>query len=222
MPRATPRGARPPVAPTRGRPPAPLSMPIRRLAPALALAALALSATAAPAQDTPVGVRPFRFTVNGYLSTGRFDDNRVGTADRTLGGYGVRVMFNRSTPAATLRSFFGRSSVGAFATFTSGQGELDASTQHVGVQADFGLFNAPIFRGTLDPFVSLGAGYLRTAYDGAVSRVSNTDLAFTPAIGTRVPLFSGIGFRGDLRAPIVFGNRTTVNPVAEGGIYLSF
>ena len=197
-------------------------MLIRRLVPAVA--ALAVPAAAALAQDTPVGQRPFRFTVNGYLSAGRFDDNAVGTADKTLGGYGVRVMFNRSTPAATLRSFFNRASVGAFATFTSGQGAQNASTQHVGVQADFGLFNAPIFRGTLDPFVSLGAGGLRTAFDGdrGTGRVSNTDFAFTPGIGTRVPLFSGIGFRGDLRAPIVFGNTTTVNPVAEGGIYLSF
>ena len=185
---------------------------------------LASVVAAARTQDTPAGQRPYRFTVEGYLSSARFDGATVGTSDRTLGGYGVRAMFNRNTPAATLRNFFDRATVGAFATFTSGQGALNASATHVGVQTDFALFNAPIFRGALDPFVSLGAGLLRSAHDVSAggTRVKNNDFALTPAIGTRIPLFSGIGFRGDLRAPIVFGNNTTLNPTAEGGIYLSF
>ncbi len=199
-------------------------MTLCRPVAAAALAALALPA-AALAQDTPVGDRPFRFTVEGYVSQGRFAGAMVGRAEQNLGGYGARVMFNRSTPAATLRSFFGRASVGAFATFTSAAGALDARTTHVGVQTDFALFNAPIFRGSLDPFVSIGAGILRSAHDVVPggARLTNNNLAVTPALGARIPLFSGIGFRGDLRVPVVLGNNsTTINPVAEGGVYLSF
>ena len=198
-----------------------IPMTLRRLIPAIA--ALALS-TAAQAQDTPVGQRPYRFTVEGYLSQARFDGATVGRGERNLGGYGARVMFNRSTPAATVRSFFNRASVGAFATFTSSQGALDASTTHIGAETDVSLFPTPIFRGTLDPFVSVGAGLLRSAHDVSVggARLTNNDFAFTPGLGTRLGFPGGFGFRGDLRAPIVFGNSTSINPVAEGGVYLSF
>jgi hypothetical protein len=189
-----------------------------------AFAALALPAAAAVAQDTSVGERPYRFTVEGYLAQSRFDGGTVAGDKSNLGGYGARVMFNRSTPAATLRSVFDRASVGAFATFTGKQGEVAASTVHYGVQGDVSLFPTPIARGFLDPFVSVGLGALRTSYDaaGISGRVVNTDLAFTPAVGTRLGFPGGFGFRGDIRFPVVFGSSTTLNTVAEGGVYLSF
>jgi hypothetical protein len=72
--------------------------------------------------------------------------------------------------------------------------------------------------------VSLGAGVLRTGYaqPGLAGRAVDNDLAVTPAVGTRVHLLQRAGLRGDLRAPVVFGTRTTINPVAEAGLYVSF
>lgn len=199
-------------------------MPIRRPVLAALAAAAALPAATAAAQDTRAGVRPYRFTVEGLLAQSYLNSDLAGGGKNTFGGYGARVMFNRSTPAATLRSFANRASVGAFVVATSGQGPRDAASLHYGVQADVALFPAPIFRATLDPFFSLGLGALRTTYAPAsgTGDVRNTNLALTPALGTRIPLITGFGFRGDLRAPVVFGNKTTVNGVAEGGIFLSF
>lgn len=197
-------------------------MSIRRLAPVLA--GLALAAAPAAAQDTPDGVRPYRFTVEGYLAQARFDGAAVPGNQRNLGGYGGRVMFNRSTPAATLRNLFDRASVGVFTTYTARQGDRAATTLHYGVQSDVSLFPRPVFRSLLDPFVSVGVGGMRRSFDqlNAGGRGSDNSLAVTPAIGTRLGFPGGFGFRGDLRAPIVFGNSTSINPVAEGGVYISF
>jgi hypothetical protein len=183
-----------------------------------AAVALATAPLAAHAQEA--GPQPYRFTVEGYLANYWFD--RGGSADRaSVGGYGVRVMFNRSTVAAAARSFFDRASAGAFATFTSRQDNV--STQHIGGQVDVALLPTPIARGFIDPFVSLGAGVLRTSTDAPGSNGSSTDFAVTPAAGTRIPLFSGIGFRGDLRVPIVFSDGDTrAHFLAEGGLYISF
>lgn len=200
-----------------------MAMPIRRSLLAAALAAAFPAATAA-AQDTPEGVRPYRFTAEGFLAQHYVSSALVPGNKRSLGGYGARVLFNRSTPAAALRSIADRASVGAFLAASSGQGARDASTLHYGVEADVSLFPAPIFRRALDPFFSLGVGGFRTKYAPAsgTGDVQRTDLAVTPALGTRFSLFSGIGFRGDLRAPLVFGAKKTFNTVAEGGLYLSF
>jgi hypothetical protein len=168
-----------------------------------AIAVAALAPARASAQDTPVGMRPYRFTVEGLLAQSYLDDALVGSGKQSFGGYGVRVLFNRSTPAATLRSFAERASVGAFLVRTNAQGTGDLATTHAGVQADVSLLPRPAFRGTLDPFVSLGLGGFRTAGRG----FSNTDLAVTPAIGTRLSIIQGFGLRGDLRAPVVFGER---------------
>lgn len=194
------------------------------LAALITAAASAASAGTAAAQDTPTGVRPYRFTIEGLLAQSYLNDNRVGDDKNTFGGYGVRVLFNRSTPAATLRSFAERASVGAFLVASSGQGARDASSLHYGVQADVSMLPRPAFRGTLDPFFSLGVGAFRSVYAPASGSgdIEDTSPAVTPAIGTRFSLIQGFGFRGDLRAPIVFGSKTTVNAVAEGGVFLSF
>jgi hypothetical protein len=187
------------------------------LATGLVLAAAPLATIAA--QDTPTSVRPYRFTAEGYLANYWLD--RGGSLDRaSVGGYGIRVMFNRSDASRVARSFFDRASVGAYATFTAEQDEV--STQNIGGQLDIDLFPAPIARGFLDPFVSVGAGMIRSDTDVA-GGASSTDFVFTPAAGTRIPFFSGIGFRGDLRLPLVFSDGDTrLHFLAEGGIYISF
>jgi hypothetical protein len=188
---------------------------------AAATAATLLSASAAAAQDTPTGVQPYRFTVEGYLANYWLD--RGESLDRaSVGGYGARVMFNRSTPATVARTFFSRASVGAYATFTAEQDRV--STQNLGVQLDVPIFPMAIAAGRLDPFISLGAGVLRSKAELLNDvEATNTDFTIIPAAGTRIPFFSGIGFRGDLRAPIVFSDgNTQLNFLAEGGIYISF
>ncbi len=191
---------------------------LRALAASIVLALVAQTAPLA-AQDTPTGVRPYRFTAEGYLANYWLD--RGQDLDRaSVGGYGVRLMFNRSDAARAARTLFGRSSVGVFATLTTAQDGV--STQNLGGQVDVALFPAPIARGLLDPFLSLGAGVLRTDYDDR-TRQNSSDFAITPAAGTRIPFFSGIGFRGDLRAPIVFSDGDTrAHLLAEGGFYISF
>jgi hypothetical protein len=188
---------------------------IRRLA-----VAAALCATAAPLAAQDAGPQPYRFTVEGYLANYFAYDRGPGGDRASIGGYGVRAMFNRSTVARAARSFFDRASAGVFATFT---GEQDGvSTQHFGGQVDVALLPTPIAGGLIDPVVSLGAGALRSSYE-APNVPSSTDLSIIPAAGARIPFFSGIGARADLRAPLVFSDGDTrVHFLAEAGIYISF
>jgi hypothetical protein len=194
-----------------------------RNARSLALAAGVLLAAAPPApaaaQDTPAAARPYRFTAGGYLANYWLD--RGGNLDRaSVGGYGLRLMFNRSDASRAARSFFDRASVGLYATFTSEQDEV--ATQNVGGEVDVSLFPAPIANGVLDPFVALAAGAIRSDTDVA-GGASSTDFVLTPAAGTRIPFFSGMGFRGDLRLPVVFSDGDArLHFLVEGGLYISF
>ena len=82
---------------------------VRHLVVAAGLALAAAPLASAVAQDTPAGVRPYRFTVSGHLANYWLDRGEGG--DRaSVGGYGLRVMFNRSDVAETARGFFGRAS----------------------------------------------------------------------------------------------------------------
>lgn len=207
--------AHPPFVARPARPAPPGS---RLLAAALALATagvLASPATAA-AQDTAAGIRPYRFTIQPYLSQMWFD--RGGDSDRAgLGGFGARVQFNRSDAAEAARSMLGRATAGVFATFTGRQNGV--STQHIGAELQSALLPQAAYRGTIDPFLSLGAGVLRS---NPSSGESSSSFTVTPGAGTRIPLVQGFGLRGDLRAPIVLGSDTRVHFAAEGGVYLSF
>ena len=191
---------------------------LRPLAAAVAAGLLAIGAAPAPAraQETPTGVQPYRFTVEGYLANYWLDRGEAAGSRASVGGYGARVMFNRSTASAVARTFFQRASAGVYGTFTTKQNGV--STQNLGAQVDASLFPTAIAGGRLDPFLSLGAGGYRIA--GGPD--NKTNFVLTPAVGTRIPFFSGIGFRGDLRAPIVFGTDAQVNFLAEGGVYVSF
>jgi hypothetical protein len=197
-------------------------MKVRQMAAALCLA-LPLAAGAAAAQDTPSGLRPYRFTFEAHLTRAWYQDDLVAGAGKTnVGGFGGRVLFNRSETSRGLRTFFGRASTGIFADYTADQGSPESSTLHYGVEGQSSLFSFPLARGTIDPIVSLGAGVMRTTVDLPGGDVNRNDFAITPGSGVRIPLFSGLGFRGDVRLPIVFGDETTANLVASGGMYLSF
>ena len=187
----------------------------RALGIAIAAAVAAAPFTAA-AQEA--GPQPYRFTVEGYLSQMSLDSD---ASSRTgLGGFGVRAMFNRSTVAAAARTFFDRASAGAFWTYAKKSG---VSFNHIVGEVDVALLPAPI-NGLFDPLISVGAGVFRSSAPSGVSgaKLTSSDFAVTPGAGIRVPFFSGIGARGDLRMPIVFGASTSVNFVAEGGLFVSF
>jgi len=166
----------------------------------------------------------YRYTVEGYLAQYSLDD-RIGTDKQALGAFGARVMFVRPDPDRASRSMVDRAVGGVFATFSPNQGTPAINTLHIGVETDIPFVARPI-GGHLDPFFGFGIGAFRTsrpnALAGGPKRITRTDLAFTPALGTRIPFFSGIGARGDVRMPLVFGMSTTANFVAEGGLYVSF
>ena len=196
-------------------------MPKHRRAAVAATLALVVSPLARLSAQVG-GIQPYRFTVSAHLVQARYDGSAVPGGERNLGGVGGRLMFNRSDPARTLRWFFRRASFGVYADYTAKQGDADVSTLQYGLQGESAIFPIAIARGLLDPFLSLGAGTTRVSADVAGERVTENDLTITPSIGTRVPLMRGLGLRGDLRAPIIFGAETTLNFVATGGGYLSF
>lgn len=180
-------------------------------------AAALLAALAAPAgaQDTSQGTQPYRFTVEPYLTQLWLDDGVGGREG--VGGVGARLLFNRSEAARAARSLLGRATAGVFVTYTGEQ--KGVSTLQAGVLGQSSILPDAAARGTLDPVVSLGVGVFRTDVDG-VGAESN--LAVSPGIGTRLRLLRGLGLRGDLRAPVVFGSDVRVQLAAEGGLYFSF
>ena len=173
------------------------------------------------AQDDNMG--PSRISIEPYLAQyslagggGSFGDDRV-----NIGGVGVRAMLGRGDVTGTLDNFFRRAKAGLFFTYTASQEGF--STQHLGGQADFPIFAAPVASGYVDPFISLGLGGFRFSTDNeAGETVSETNFALTPAIGALFPLTGAIKFRGDIRDAIIFGDETTNNFLFEGGISIGF
>jgi hypothetical protein len=196
----------------------------------LAVGILAVTAApfaAAQAQETADPYNPSRFTVEPYLSQS-WTKNDVTDEYDGAGGFGVRVMFGHADASQIASSFFNRARTGAFVTYANNIGDLEASQAHYGVQIDFPLLVAPATAtGPLafDPFVSLGAGIFHTSVDNPLdngTNITSNDFALTPAIGIIVPITGEIKFRGDLRDAVLFGDNTTNNFLAEGGISIGF
>jgi hypothetical protein len=169
------------------------------------------------AQDDNMG--PSRIFIEGFLAQYMLD---IPDGDREgIGGVGVRAMLGRGDVTSTLDNFFQRAKAGVFLVYTADQ--KDVSTFHLGGQADFPLFAAPVLSGYVDPFFSLGAGAFRVSEElsGSGDRVF-TDFALTPAIGALFPLTGAIKFRGDIRDVIVFGDETRNHFDFEGGISIGF
>jgi len=187
----------------------------------------ATTAVRAGAQDTPdQSMGPSRVSIEPYLAHYFLDDPTGGDREG-LGGVGVRAMLGRGAVVGGMNTFFTRARAGVFITYTAEQNNF--STFHFGGQAEVPLFAAPVGGGYLDPFVSLGLGAFRTKIDvpagtgvPAGFSATNTDIALTPGIGTLVPLFGAIAFRGDIHDVIVFGDETSNNWEFEGGISIGF
>jgi len=167
-----------------------------------------------------------RHTVEVYAAQYALQSG-FGIAKKDIGGFGLRYEFERFDPERPGRTLFDRTRGGVFATYTAKQGSPDATTLHVGVQTDASMLPRP-FLGAVDPFISFGIGLFHTSQASVIpttsqaKRISRTDFAFTPAVGTRHGVVNRAGVRLDLRPPFVFGLSTTANFVAEGGLYVSF
>jgi hypothetical protein len=196
---------------------------MNRLHTLFAAAALLTAPAIVSAQSTSTGdmYNASRFTVEPYLSQA-WVKNDVTDKYNSKGGFGARVMFGHATATQALSTFFTRVRTGAFATYASAGN--NASQVNYGVQADFPLFATPATAGFyLDPFVSFGLGGIHSSTDnGNGTNITSNDFAFTPAVGTLIPITGQIKFRGDLRDAILFGNNTTNNFIAEGGISIGF
>lgn len=173
--------------------------------------------------ETNANGSPSRYSLELYLAQYRLKTD-VTDGSMGAGGVGARLMFGRSDVTRALSSFFNRARAGVFVTYTGKQGSDDVSSWHAGGQADFPLLATPM--SYLDPFVSLGAGIFHTSRSNVGvtgTNVTSNDFALTPAIGTLIPITGSIGFRGDLRDAIVFGQGNTNNNFgAEGGISIGF
>jgi hypothetical protein len=185
-------------------------------------AAVALPGRGAAAQRS--GATPFRHTLEAYVAQYSLD-RRLGTNKRDLDGFGLRLTFQRPEAERTGRTVADRATGALFATYTPSQGDPKVSTLHAGAQTDVSILPRPV-AGLLDPFASFALGVFYTSRANLVGtgggRIRRTDLALTPGIGTRLRFLEGIGARGDLRMPLVFGLATTANVVAEAGLYVSF
>ena len=186
--------------------------------------ALALSATAAAAQDpgaAPTGGTEgeTRIQFEPYLS------QYFGDIDVAQGGFGARLLV--AAPSGYALGIFSRPAIGAFGTYTS---EDEFSTLHVGGELDLRLFSAPVINGRVDPFISIGAGLFRTKVDtdtdtelGEADLTSN-DFAFTPGIGANFVIQPGmsIGARGDIGYQFIFAEENANSPVIQLGLTFGF
>ena len=188
--------------------------------------ALVLAAPVARAQSATPAAETESSSLEIYAAHSWFDAQGTGSRP-TLGGVGGRLMttFGRHNSMTGGGSWFTRSAFGVFATYTAKQNDNQMTTIHYGAQVDAHLLPTPLEH-VLDPFVSLGVGGFRTKVENTGllggGSVTNTDLAITPALGSHFHLTPNIAIRGDLRDVIIFGDKTTNNYVAEGGLSLSF
>jgi hypothetical protein len=128
-------------------------------------------------------------------------------------------MFNARTPAGVARTFFNRSASARSRPSPPSRTRVDAEPR---VELDVPLLPTAIAAGAS---TRSSRWRRRPPQQGRGSRQSVTSTDFAGHARSRHPhpFFSGIGFRGDLRLPIVFSDGDTrLHFLAEGGIYVSF
>jgi hypothetical protein len=198
-------------------------MQSRLLVGVLSVTLGALPAHVAVAQVDVVPVWGARPALEGFYTQLRFD----GAADRGRAeGMGGRLMWGAAPIPGAPSSLVARTSAGLFAAFTPQQ-DLGFSTLQLGLVADVRPFS---IAGRVDPFVSVGAGALRTTVapgretDAAavtpLADRSNTTLALTPGIGARVSVAPGVSVRGDVRDVVTFRRDTRHNVAIGAGVRL--
>lgn len=122
-------------------------------------------------------------------------------------GYGARLWINTAPfvgPGVGLGSKVG---IGLFSIYSPPSHGI--STVHYGGELDIHTTDVP-YGGFIDPFITLGAGVMRTK-TGAVNDFSLpaqkvNKFALTPGVGIRIPLLNHLQARADARDVIVFSD----------------
>jgi hypothetical protein len=198
-------------------------MPSRRslLVGVLSVTLGSLPARLAVAQVDVVPVWGARPALEGSYTQLRFDGG-----DARAEGLGGRLMWGAAPIPGAPSSLVSRTSAGLFAAYTPAEA-LGFSTLQLGLVADVRPFS---IAGRVDPFLSLGAGALRTsvapgraAQAVAVTPLaerSNTTLAVTPGVGARLNLGPGLAVQGDVRDVVTFRGDTRHNVAIGAGVRL--
>ena len=165
-------------------------------------AALVTIGAALPAPAQNLG--PFRqfLAIEPYYARTRLD---VGTtAPRVnLNGYGGRLWVNLAPFAGPHRNLISHGALAFFATYSPNQANRNFTVLHYGAQHDAFFVNRPL-GGFIDPFVSVGAGGLRTKS----GTLATTKFALSPGGGIRIPIPNRLQLRFDARDMMIFGSRT--------------
>lgn len=173
-------------------------------------AALGVGLALAPdaARGQVVAVWSARPALEGQYTQLRFAADGQSARAEGLGG---RLMWHAAPVLGAPSTLVGRASAGLFAAHTPEQG-LGFSTTQLGVVADVRPF-APL-GGRVEPFLSLGAGALRTSVlpgRGAAGAAltplaerSNTAFALTPGVGARVHVLPGLAVHATARDLVAF------------------
>ena len=169
-----------------------------------------------------------RPAVEGQYTQIRFDgDNSTLSAD----GVGGKLMWSPAPLAASPSSLVGRTSAGLYGTYTPAQAVTSStrfSSLSVGAVTEMRPLEAPVL-GRVEPFVSVGAGLLRTNVERGVSPApsplldrSRSAFTLTPGVGTRVRLTPGLALQGEVRDLVTFRTDTRHNVAFGAGLRLTF
>ena len=150
-------------------------------------------------------------------------------------GIGGRLMWSATRPEDAGTSWLAdHASIGLLASHTPDQRSLGFSTLHLGAVVDLQPTLTPI-AGRATPFLSLGAGMLRTTVSSSARAAgtsasatarprspltdrSNTTETLSPAAGLRVELVPGIALQGAVRDLMTFRGDTRHNVALEAGL----
>ena len=191
---------------------------------------LGATPTLLAAQTTRMPWQMRQPAVDGFYTRLHLDANGGRVAADGIGG---RLMWSATRPEDAGTSWLAdHASIGLLASHTPEQ-SLGFSTLHLGAVVDLQPTLTPI-AGRATPFLSLGAGMLRTTVSsnarastgaGATARPrspiterSNTTETLSPAAGLRVELVPGIALQGAVRDLVTFRGDTRHNVALEAGI----
>jgi hypothetical protein len=159
--------------------------------------------------------------VEGFYTQVRFDGyGGPVSAD----GVGAKLTWAATHDPEDVGTWRDRLALGVLATYTPQQ-DLGFSTAQLSGVADLRPLAQPI--GRIDPFVSLGAGTLRTnvaiGHGGTSARTplavrSNTAFVLTPGVGARLFATPTFAVQGDVRDLVVFRDGARHNPAFTLGV----
>lgn len=164
------------------------------------------------------------------------EDGRLGTD-----GIGARLMWRPSGTVGATATLRDRTDVGVWATYTP-ERVLDpgarVSTLAVGAAADVRPLAAPL-GARLDPYLSLGAGVLRTHVDPLTAAAappaarasagfrsplferSTSAFALVPGVGARVAVTPAVALQAEVRDLIAFRGGARHNVAVGAGVRLT-